>query len=72
MTGEAGKIRLLRTYYRMKREGQTALLQLMLRFHLNDRLPVVENGRLAGIVSYTDITWGLLARYYNGSFHRPA
>jgi len=34
------------------------------------QLPVVENGRLVGIVSYTDITWGLLARYYKGSFYR--
>ena len=72
MTGDAGKIRLLRKYYRMKRKGQTALLQLMLRFHLNDQLPAVENGRLVGMVSYTDITWGLLARYYKGSFHRRA
>ena len=34
------------------------------------QLPVVEGARLVGIVSYTDITWGLLARYYKGSFYR--
>ncbi len=36
------------------------------------QLPVVDAGRLVGIVSYTDITWGLLARYYKGSFYRKA
>jgi CBS domain-containing protein len=34
------------------------------------QLPVVEDGRLVGIVSYTDITWGLMERYYKGSFYR--
>jgi CBS domain-containing protein len=34
------------------------------------QLPVVEDGKLLGIVSYTDITWGLMERYYKGSFYR--
>ena len=34
------------------------------------QLPVVDHGRLIGIVSYTDITWGLMERYYKGSFYR--
>jgi len=34
------------------------------------QLPVVDKGKLVGIVSYTDITWGLMARYYMGSFYR--
>jgi CBS domain-containing protein len=34
------------------------------------QLPVVEDAKLVGIVSYTDITWGLLSRYYKGSFYR--
>ncbi|UCG50814.1 MAG: CBS domain-containing protein [Candidatus Latescibacterota bacterium] len=34
------------------------------------QLPVVESGRLVGVVSYTDITWGLLTRYYIGAFYR--
>jgi CBS domain-containing protein len=28
------------------------------------QLPVVEGGNLVGVVSYTDITWGLLLKYY--------
>lgn len=34
------------------------------------QLPVVDKGKLVGIVSYTDITWGLMSRYYMGSFYR--
>lgn len=34
------------------------------------QLPVIEDGKLVGIVSYTDITWGLMERYYKGSFYR--
>lgn len=34
------------------------------------QLPVVDNGKLVGIVSYADITWGLMERYYKGSFYR--
>ena len=28
------------------------------------QLPVVDNGRLVGIVSYKDITWALMAKYH--------
>ena len=28
------------------------------------QLPVVEGGKLVGIVSYTDITWGLMVKYH--------
>jgi len=34
------------------------------------QLPVIDHGQLVGIVSYTDITWGLMVKYYKGSYYR--
>jgi CBS domain-containing protein len=42
----------------------------LMNVHKVKQLPVVDSGRLVGIVSYTDITWGLMVRYYKGSFYR--
>ncbi len=42
----------------------------MMNVHKVEQLPVVDRGRLVGIVSYTDISWGLMVRYYKGSFYR--
>ncbi len=36
------------------------------------QLPVVDDGQLVGIVSYTDITWGLMVKYYKGSYYRSS
>jgi CBS domain-containing protein len=42
----------------------------LMNVHKVEQLPVVDHGRLVGLVSYTDITWGLMVRYYKGSFYR--
>lgn len=34
--------------------------------HQVKQLPVVDRGQLVGIVSYTDVTWGLVVKYYRG------
>jgi CBS domain-containing protein len=44
----------------------------MMNVHRVKQLPVVDKGRLVGIVSYTDITWGLMVRYYKGSYYRKS
>ena len=36
------------------------------------QLPVIEKDQLVGIVSYTDITWGLMVKYYKGSYFRKS
>jgi acetoin utilization protein AcuB len=36
------------------------------------QLPVIDKDQLVGIVSYTDITWGLMVKYYKGSYYRKS